>query len=451
MGKQLASAGINTFLPILPGIYTRVENGFASGVSYLYPYLPRIYKCWEHAIIDIFSIIDFLDQNNLWKQNNCLFGYCLGGMISSIVSVTDPRVYQTVFMTTGGHLPRIIFESTATRFARKIIHSRIKKENFFADKKMLYRIYDEQLASVKKMSLHEILNDEEIHPLFRIDPLSYAHLLNQSRAVFIDALFDHLRSLAFLKLAFPLNDARDLDFIKESFGLSDEQRDHLFKLPQHGVAVVRYGAYPDPFLLSVPNFELDHLVSDAELEELMDGWWAELEKHVKRAETGDESIGSITIEEPSPPMSSEAITLLYTLSASPFTRVSDMTSFPGFSSPQKIGKILSWLKKNGFIERKEYQLSRTGRKAVFAVLTDKARKALNISGKGSAGKGSFEHSLYQDVIAQFYRARGIDAKIEGRVKGKKAIDVLVKDPAEGLVAFEVTKTYDILDQPLILV
>lgn len=191
MGKQLASAGINTFLPILPGIYTRVENGFASGVSYLYPYIPRIYKCWEHAIVDIFSIIDFLDQNNLWKQNNCLFGYCLGGMISSIISVMDPRIYQTVFMTTGGHLPRIIFESTATRFARKIIYSGKKHDYFLADKKMLYRIYDEQLASVKKMSLHEILNNEEIHPFFRIDPLSYAHLLNQSRAVFIDALFDH--------------------------------------------------------------------------------------------------------------------------------------------------------------------------------------------------------------------------------------------------------------------
>jgi len=264
------------------------------------------------------------------------------------------------------------------------------------------------------------------------------------------SLSDVLRSLAFLKLAFPLNDARDLDFIKESFGLSDDQRDHLFKLPQHGVAVVRYGAYPDPFLLSVPKFELDHLVTDTELEERMGGWWAEIEKHVTRVGTGDESIGSITTEEPSPSMSAEALTLLYNLSNAPFKRVSDMTSFPGFSSPQKIGKVLSWLQKNGFIERKEYQLSRTGRKAVFAVLTDKAWKALNISGKGPAGKGSFEHSLYQDVIAEFYRARGVDAKIEGRVKGsKKPIDVLVKDPAEGLVAFEVTLHFENLPRNVI--
>jgi len=195
MGKQLAAAGINTSVPILPGIYTRVENGFASGVSYLYPHIPRMFKCWEHAIVDVFSIIDYLVQNRLWKRNNCLFGYCLGGMVSSIVSVMDPRIYQTVFMTIGGHLPRIIFDSRVTRFARKIIQSGLKSEYFLHDKNRLYRMYDEQLPSVKKMSLHEILNHEGIHPLFRVDPLSYAHLLDPSRVVFIDALFD--RSLPF--------------------------------------------------------------------------------------------------------------------------------------------------------------------------------------------------------------------------------------------------------------
>ena len=53
----------------------------------------------------------------------------------------------------------------------------------------------EQIPTVRKMSLHEILNSEEIHPLFRIDPLSYAHLLDKSKTAFIDALFD--RSLPF--------------------------------------------------------------------------------------------------------------------------------------------------------------------------------------------------------------------------------------------------------------
>jgi len=68
MGKQLASAGINTSVLILPGIYTRVENGSASGVSYLHPHIPRMYKFWEHAVVDTLSIIDFLDQKKLWEN-----------------------------------------------------------------------------------------------------------------------------------------------------------------------------------------------------------------------------------------------------------------------------------------------------------------------------------------------------------------------------------------------
>jgi len=195
MGKQLASAGINTSVLIFPGIYTRVENGSASGVSYFHPHFPRMYKFWEHAVVDALSIIDFLDQEKLWKSNNCLLGYCLGGMISTIVSLLDTRVCQTIFMTIGGHLPKILFESKATQFVRKIIQGGFKSIYGLHDKRRLYAIYREQLPSVKRMSLYQIMNNEEIHPLFRIDPLSYAHLLDKSKTVFIDALFD--RSLPF--------------------------------------------------------------------------------------------------------------------------------------------------------------------------------------------------------------------------------------------------------------
>ncbi|MFZ4441466.1 MAG: helicase HerA domain-containing protein, partial [Syntrophales bacterium] len=50
-----------------------------------------------------------------------------------------------------------------------------------------------------------------------------------------------MRSLSFLKIAFPLSDCADLDFIKASFGLTEEQKDALFELPAYGTAVVRYG------------------------------------------------------------------------------------------------------------------------------------------------------------------------------------------------------------------
>ena len=60
----------------------------------------------------------------------------------------------------------------------------------------------EQIPTVKKMSLHEILNSEKIHPLFRVDPLSFSHLMNKSKTTFIDALFDNTLPLQSRRLLY---------------------------------------------------------------------------------------------------------------------------------------------------------------------------------------------------------------------------------------------------------
>lgn len=190
LGTHLASVGVNSTILILPGNYTRVENGSVSGRSFLWPDIKIMYQFWEHAIVDIRSTIDLLEQNNIWKGNNCVLGYCLGGMLTAIASSIDKRINQSIFMTTGGHIPKILYESSVTAFARRLFENGYKADYFLNDKQKLYTIYNEQLNKVKQMSLIEITRTEGIHPLFRIDPLSYAHLLDKSRITFIDALFD---------------------------------------------------------------------------------------------------------------------------------------------------------------------------------------------------------------------------------------------------------------------
>ncbi|HHV95353.1 MAG TPA: hypothetical protein GXX37_02580, partial [Clostridiaceae bacterium] len=61
--------------------------------------------------------------------------------------------------------------------------------------KTLYDIYEKEWPKVRQMSLHELLSSKEIHPLFKIDPISYAHLLDKSKISLIDALFDRTLSL----------------------------------------------------------------------------------------------------------------------------------------------------------------------------------------------------------------------------------------------------------------
>lgn len=190
LGPHLASVGVNTSILILPGNYTRVENNSVSGRSFLYPEMNTMYKFWEHGVVDTLTTIDLLEQLGLWKSNNILMGYCLGGMISTIVSAIDTRIAHTLFMTTGGHIPKILHESPATSFVRKMFSKGFEAEHNLGDKDILYNIYEEQFPNIQKMSFEEIINSNDIHPLFKIDPISYAHLLNMEKVTFIDAFFD---------------------------------------------------------------------------------------------------------------------------------------------------------------------------------------------------------------------------------------------------------------------
>lgn len=191
LGPHLANAGVNTSVLILPGNYTRVEDNSVSGKSYLYPHMNTMYRFWEHGVVDILTTIDLLEQANFWSVNNMVLGYCLGGMLSSIVGAIDSRINHLLFMTTGGHLPRILHESPATNFVRKMFKKGYKADFHLADREKLYKIYDEDFPIVRNMSLEEIVNSNRIHPLFKIDPISYAHLLDMKKVTFIDAYFDH--------------------------------------------------------------------------------------------------------------------------------------------------------------------------------------------------------------------------------------------------------------------
>jgi dienelactone hydrolase len=190
MGTHLASAGVHSTIVVLPGNYTRVDNNSVSGRSYLWPDIKVMYQFWEHAVVDVLSSIDLLEQKGVWKPNNCLLGYCLGGMISTIVASLDKRINETILMTTGGHLPKILHQSPVTRFARRMFDEGLHAEYYLHDRESLYKTYQKQYEAVKKMSLFEMCRSKEIHPLLRIDPISYAHTLQKSRITLINALVD---------------------------------------------------------------------------------------------------------------------------------------------------------------------------------------------------------------------------------------------------------------------
>ena len=239
-----------------------------------------------------------------------------------------------------------------------------------------------------------------------------------------------LRSISYTKITFPLTDGADRDFISESFGLDDDQANYLFKLPKHGIAVVRYGGYENPFLLSVPYFSLGPPVTDDEVADHMAAFNAELQRKIKSSNEF-----SYQIKKDSYPPA--AMALLYFLSRNSFTKVSDMRHASGLSSVSEVKKALDWLEANGFTAREPYKVSKRGRKRPYSFHLPKL--LLKFGFKPIPGKGSFEHKLYQYLIWKRLRNDGLSARIEGRIKGStKSIDVLGFTNDGQVVAYEVT-------------
>jgi len=103
----------------------------------------------------------------------------------------------------------IMHESRATKFARKLMANGYGQDYYLNDQKRLYKTYEEQMPRINRMTLKEMINSEEIHPLLKIDPLAYAHLLQQSHTTIIDAFFDETLPRPTRKLLFEqLEDAK---------------------------------------------------------------------------------------------------------------------------------------------------------------------------------------------------------------------------------------------------
>ncbi|WP_324447730.1 alpha/beta hydrolase [Mesotoga prima] len=190
MGSHLASAGLQASVMILPGNYTRTATGSTSGKDFFSPDLRRLIVFWEQAVVDTMTTIDLLQQEKLWWDNNCLFGYCLGGMISTIVNAIDQRINDMILMTVGGNIAKIIWQSPVLKSIRNSLRSGSGKEGYLNDEVKLNARFEEDARAVKLIkSAHELI-ESDLHPLFKIDPLAYARFSDRKKVTMIEAFFD---------------------------------------------------------------------------------------------------------------------------------------------------------------------------------------------------------------------------------------------------------------------
>lgn len=255
---------------------------------------------------------------------------------------------------------------------------------------------------------------------------------------------DTMVSICFTKICFPLLSGSDLDWVQKGFGLTDEQRHHIFKLPPHGQAVVRYGGFEKPFLLAVPPVNLAPTMSEEELEPLQGSFWAELDRAIILIPSSDAKPVSAKSAEikpaeikPRPQLSVAATVMLYWLGRNHFAKVSEAKVNKLFPSESIATEAIKQLIRSGLVTEEKYRVRGT-RPATYLVLQPQALEFLGL--EALPGKGSYEHKLYQNIIFNWAKGKGLNPKIEGKATkaSTKLVNVLVQDERDRHVAYEVT-------------
>ena len=251
------------------------------------------------------------------------------------------------------------------------------------------------------------------------------------------AINSSVKSISHTKICFPITDGEEVSFVRDSFGLSDDEANFLFRLPQFGQCIVRYGGYEEPFLLAVPYMNIKNYVSDEEVNRRMGDFYRELNEKIVEEKPSAPTTNSSNSPESMPP---SAPVLLHFLGNNPFAKVSEMKR-SGLKSPAEVNRALTWLEENGFVKVVSIQVSKKGRPSKYAPLTPKAYTQLKM--KPPKGKGDFEHKLYQHLISEHLKKKGWQIQIEGRIgQSQKLIDVLARSEAGDSVAYEVTLHFD---------
>ena len=190
LALRLSCVGVESSLLILPGHYTRTAHNSTSGKDYFISNLKRLIKFWEHAVVDVRSSIDLMEQRGMWKENNCLLGYCLGGMISVLATALDRRIKHTILLTAGGNMARLLWHSPTLKFTRRGFARGEGSEESLNSRDELMSRYEQDMRMLDHFESVDEMLQSRIHSLLKVDPISYAKFVGKERTTFVEALFD---------------------------------------------------------------------------------------------------------------------------------------------------------------------------------------------------------------------------------------------------------------------
>ncbi len=190
MSVHIASAGVRVMLPILPGNLTRTVHGSTSGRDYFSTDTGKMTTLWESAVIDVLSTVDLAKQQHWWHENNCLVGYCLGGMLAVIISALCHDFKKTILITSGGDIATLMWYSPTLAYFRRDAKRILNSANKIDDRESMIDAYSRDINKLPQFKNVSELINSDVHPILKVDPLAYARFVIPDKVVFIEALFD---------------------------------------------------------------------------------------------------------------------------------------------------------------------------------------------------------------------------------------------------------------------
>ena len=227
-----------------------------------------------------------------------------------------------------------------------------------------------------------------------------------------------------LKMVGFLGEGGDIETLAKSLDLDDEERSAISKLECGEWLVKKSGI--KPFLLRSSDYPLEKNVTDEELEERMRPVLSKLNEMVVPIQRAPEHV--ISIKPKIPQLSKDAERLLFNVNVHPFRGLSTRYKMLGLSG-RRAETAKNELIQKRLVEEVSVVLG-SHRPVKFLVISELGLHYLRKAEQKTSlwhyiGHVSFEHRLYQVLIAYSFRNAGHQAFIEKNLGDGRRLDVLV--------------------------
>jgi Helicase HerA, central domain len=308
-------------------------------------------------------------------------------------------------------------------------------------------IFTYRLNLAERGELKHVLLFDEAKRLFSLGIPLVGQLVSLARefgqglimADQMPSALDHaVHANIFTTITLNLAATRDINAMAYAMALNAEQRTCLNSLPMKTAIIKLAGGYTKPFMIHIPELQVDKNISNDEVEKHMQPILTELEPespevNVEQTPGSQSKPTSQNQEQPST-LSDNETALLWDIKNRPYIPATERQRSLNFTT-YMAGKLYSELIEKGYLIEYEIKVNLRGRPQKFYELT---KQGINLIGKQNlgAGKGGFLHRFHQHRLKDVFERQGYKAVIEECKKGKCA-DLGLTDKSGKAIAVEI--------------